>query len=145
MQNIHSSMNTKDNLKEIIDFINILKKENSYTKKPINIIILKGQVGMGKSHFVHEYCKSIGIVSNSPTFAFLHEYNKDIFHYDLYLKNDEYTMIRLYESLVNKGLHFIEWGNEELYLKLQSMGFSCILIEILPACDSNMRIYNCLV
>ncbi|MCI5787063.1 MAG: tRNA (adenosine(37)-N6)-threonylcarbamoyltransferase complex ATPase subunit type 1 TsaE [Helicobacter trogontum] len=145
MQRIYNNIQAKDNLGEIIEFINLLQQKNSYTKTPINIILLKGQVGMGKSHLVHEYCKYKGIMSSSPTFAFLHEYGNEIFHYDLYLKNDEYAMIRLYESLANKGLHFVEWGSQELYLQLQRMGFSCVLLEILPTHDTNMRAYNFLV
>lgn len=145
MQSIFHSTNTKEQLNEIIGFIKLLQKENNYTKKPINIILLKGEVGMGKSHLVHEYCKHKGILSSSPTFAFLHEYNNEIFHYDLYLKNDEYAMMRLYESLANKGLHFIEWGSETLYLQLQNMGFSCILLEILPTDNTNTRDYNFLI
>ena len=126
MQSIFHSTNTKDNLSTIIDFIKLLQQQNNYTKKPINIILLKGEVGMGKSHLVHEY-------------------NNEIFHYDLYLKNDEYAMMRLYESLANKGLHFIEWGSETLYLQLQNMGFSCILLEILPTDNTNTRDYNFLI
>lgn len=130
------------NLGVVVDFIKILQKENIYTDKPINIIILQGQVGMGKSHLVQEYCKQYGITSNSPTFAFLHEYNNEIYHYDLYLKHDINAKIKLYESLENEGVHFIEWGDDELALELKNMGFSCVLLSILPNNDNNARVYE---
>lgn len=131
-----------ENLNLVIDFIKSLQQENIYTTKPVNIIILQGQVGMGKSYLVNTYCKQQGITSNSPTFAFLHEYSNGIYHYDLYLKHDINAIMRLYESLENNGIHFIEWGDERLALDLQNMGFSCTLLSISSAKDNDMRIYN---
>ncbi len=142
MQHIISYTCPKDKLTPVIDSIVLLGKENTYTHKPINIILLQGEVGMGKSHLVQTYCQNNGITSSSPTFAFLHEYNHGIYHYDLYLKHDEYAMVRLYESLANEGLHFVEWGDSTLALQLKNMGFACMLLEILPAKEHTMRIYN---
>ena len=142
MKHIISYTCKKDELDLVINLITLLQKENIYTNKPINIVILQGQVGMGKSHLVNEYCKQHGVTSNSPTFAFLHEYNNGIYHYDLYLKHDTHNIMRLYESLENDGIHFVEWGDEKLALELQNMGFSCTLLSISPDKEHDMRIYS---
>lgn len=142
MKHIMSYTCKRDELALVIDFIKLLQQENIHTNKPVNIIILQGQVGMGKSYLINEYCKQHGVKSNSPTFAFLHEYSNGIYHYDLYLKHDTYTVMRLYESLENGGIHFIEWGDRKLALELQNMSFSCALLSILPTKDNDMRIYD---
>lgn len=142
MNNIANYTLKKDGLQLVIDFILLLQQENTYTNKPINIILLQGDVGMGKTHLVKEYCKRQNITISSPTFTFLNEYQHGIYHYDLYLKNDLYAMMRLYESLSNDGLHFVEWGDKKLAIELQNMGFSYVLLEILPHKEQNMRIYN---
>lgn len=141
MQKIQEFFATKNSLQEIIDFILCLENENTYTTKPIHIFLLQGEVGMGKSTLVEAYCNARNIQSSSPTFAFLHEYEHGIYHYDLYLKHDSYSLMRLYESLGNKGIHFVEWGDRGLFSMLENMGFSCAFIEIISTHDANERKY----
>ena len=80
------------------------------------LILLKGQLGSGKTTFVKEllYYKYKFSDANSPTFGIINTYNiKDnlIFHYDLYRINkvSELDEIGLYDNLQIEAIHFIEW------------------------------------
>ena len=80
------------------------------------IILLKGQLGSGKTTFVKEllFHKYKFNDVNSPTFGIINTYNiKDnlIFHYDLYRINNasELDEIGLYDNLEMEAIHFIEW------------------------------------
>ena len=80
------------------------------------IILLKGQLGSGKTTFVKELLlhKYKFNDANSPTFGIINTYNiKDnlIFHYDLYRINNvsELDEIGLYDNLEIEAVHFIEW------------------------------------
>ena len=88
------------------------------------IILLKGQLGSGKTTFVKEllsYKYKFNDV-NSPTFGIINTYNiKEnlIFHYDLYRINkvSELDEIGFYDNLETEAIHFIEWP-EIIPLKL---------------------------
>ena len=88
------------------------------------IILLKGQLGSGKTTFVKEllsYKYKFNDV-NSPTFGIINTYNiKEhlIFHYDLYRINNvsELDEIGFYDNLETEAIHFIEWP-EIIPLKL---------------------------
>ena len=80
------------------------------------IILLKGQLGSGKTTFVKEllFHKYKFNDVNSTTFGIINTYNiKDnlIFHYDLYRINNasELDEIGLYDNLEMEAIHFIEW------------------------------------
>ena len=94
----------------------------NFAKK--TIILLKGQLGSGKTTFVKEllsYKYKFNDV-NSPTFGIINTYNiKEhlIFHYDLYRINkvSELDEIGFYDNLETEAVHFIEWP-EIIPLKL---------------------------
>ncbi|RDU63581.1 tRNA (adenosine(37)-N6)-threonylcarbamoyltransferase complex ATPase subunit type 1 TsaE [Helicobacter didelphidarum] len=132
----------KTTISEVIHYIDILRLPNSYTE-PTHIFLLNAEVGGGKTYLVNEYVKTKGITeSSSPSFAFIHEYEKKIFHYDLYLKNDIHAKTKLLESLILDGIHFVEWGDFFLLEKLQNLGFFVVLIQITNTQDNNARIYD---
>ena len=80
------------------------------------IILLRGQLGSGKTTFVKEllsYRYKFNDV-NSPTFGIINTYNiKEnlIFHYDLYRINNvsELDEIGFFDNLETEAVHFIEW------------------------------------
>ena len=100
------------------------------------IILLKGQLGSGKTTFVKEllsYKYKFNDV-NSPTFGIINSYNISknlIFHYDLYRINNasELDEIGFYDNLETEAVHFIEWP-EIIPLKLINANF-IISFEIL--------------
>ncbi|MCX8523079.1 tRNA (adenosine(37)-N6)-threonylcarbamoyltransferase complex ATPase subunit type 1 TsaE [Chryseobacterium formosus] len=90
-----------------------------------NILLLKGNLGAGKTTFTQFLLKNLGSEDevNSPTYSIVNEYNSQkgkIFHFDLYrLKNiDEVYDIGIEEYLDNSFLCIIEWPEvyeDELY------------------------------
>ena len=86
----------------------------NFAKK--TIILLKGQLGSGKTTFVKEllsYKYKFNNV-NSPTFGIINTYDVKenlIFHYDLYRINNvsELDEIGFYDNLETEAVHFIEW------------------------------------
>ena len=80
------------------------------------IILLKGQLGSGKTTFVKEllFHKYKFNDVNSPTFGIINTYNikeNFIFHYDLYRINNvsELDEIGFFDNLETEAVHFIEW------------------------------------
>ena len=80
-----------------------------------DVIALYGPLGSGKTFFVKEVAKSLGVKGyiTSPSFTILNEYNASlpIYHFDFYrLKNEkEIEEIGFSDFLNRKGVFFIEW------------------------------------
>ncbi|WP_265428975.1 tRNA (adenosine(37)-N6)-threonylcarbamoyltransferase complex ATPase subunit type 1 TsaE [Chryseobacterium sp. YIM B08800] len=100
-----------------------------------NILLLKGNLGAGKTTFTQFLLKSLGSKDevNSPTYSIVNEYSSPkgkIYHFDLYrLKNiDEVYDIGIEEYLDNAFLCIIEWPEvyeDELYgLNYHSMSIN---------------------
>ena len=124
-----------DDLKKVIKCVENSKK---------NIVILSGTLGSGKTTFVKEFVKSVGIkeIVSSPTFSIQNIYEDKIFHYDLYNKDiNDFLSLGMLEELDKKGYHFIEWG-EDLENYLKQFGFEYLKIEI--EFIENRRIFNCI-
>jgi len=90
-----------------------------------NILLLKGNLGAGKTTFTQFLLKKLESTNevNSPTYSIVNEYNTPkgkVYHFDLYrLKNiEEVYDIGIEEYLDNSFLCIIEWPEvyeEELY------------------------------
>lgn len=100
-----------------------------------NILLLKGNLGAGKTTFTQFLLKSLGSEDevNSPTYSIVNEYSSPkgkIYHFDLYrLKNiEEVYDIGIEEYLDNAFLCIIEWPEvyeDELYgLNYHSMSIN---------------------
>ncbi len=100
-----------------------------------NILLLKGNLGAGKTTFTQFLLKNLGSEDevNSPTYSIVNEYNSPkgkIYHFDLYrLKNiEEVYDIGIEEYLDNAFLCIIEWPEvyeDELYgLNYHSMNIN---------------------
>lgn len=81
-----------------------------------NILLLKGNLGAGKTTFSQFLLKRLGSQDevSSPTYAIVNEYDTpkgNVFHFDLYrMKNaDEVEDIGIHEYLDNAVLCIIEW------------------------------------
>ena len=98
-----------------------IQKVARLVAKVINsdIILLSGEVGVGKTTLIKEILKILKVNDNvnSPTFSIINEYftrdKKNIYHIDLYrIKHiDELHSIGFFEYLDSKNLCFIEWGD----------------------------------
>ena len=81
-----------------------------------NILLLKGNLGAGKTTFTQFLLKNFGSQDevSSPTYAIVNEYDTpqgNVFHFDLYrMKSaDEVEDIGIHEYLDNAYLCIIEW------------------------------------
>ena len=81
-----------------------------------NILLLKGNLGAGKTTFSQFLLKNLGSQDevSSPTYAIVNEYDTpkgNVFHFDLYrMKSaDEVEDIGMHEYLDNAFLCIIEW------------------------------------
>ena len=98
-----------------------IQKVARLAAKEINsdIILLSGEVGVGKTTLMKEILKTLKVNDNvnSPTFSIINEYltrdKKIVYHIDLYrIKTiDELHSIGFFEYLDSNNLCFIEWGD----------------------------------
>ncbi|MCJ7935263.1 MAG: tRNA (adenosine(37)-N6)-threonylcarbamoyltransferase complex ATPase subunit type 1 TsaE [Chryseobacterium sp.] len=94
-------------------------------KLKYNILLLKGNLGAGKTTFTQFLLKNLGSTDevSSPTYSIVNEYSTSkgkVYHFDLYrLKSiEEVYDIGIEEYLDNSFLCIIEWPEvyeEELY------------------------------
>ena len=85
--------------------------------KNTNVIALHGEMGAGKTTFVHAVCDQLGVQNavGSPTFSIINEYTtgagKTIYHLDLYrLKSAEEAINAGVEDCFYSGnLCLVEW------------------------------------
>ncbi|MDF2833974.1 MAG: tRNA ((37)-N6)-threonylcarbamoyltransferase complex ATPase subunit type 1 TsaE [Chryseobacterium indoltheticum] len=121
------------NIKNISDWQNVV--DSILPELKHNILLLKGNLGAGKTTFTQFLLKNLGSKDevNSPTYSIVNEYNSPkgkIYHFDLYrLKNiEEVYDIGIEEYLDNAFLCIIEWPEvyeDELYgLNYHSMSIN---------------------
>jgi len=133
------------NLEETIKFGHDFSKE----LKAKSIILLKGQIGAGKTSLVKGIAEGLQIKENitSPTFALSHHYNSGklpLIHMDLYrleqISSAQELFLEEEEELEqNNGIMVIEWPE-----KIMSIVDEYWLIEIKYSEGSNriLKIYD---
>jgi tRNA threonylcarbamoyladenosine biosynthesis protein TsaE len=100
-----------------LDNINEAAKTFLATVGEKKVIALHGQMGAGKTTFVHAICDTLGVsvAVSSPTFSIINEYisaeGKIIYHLDLYrLKDDQEAINAGVEDCFYSGnLCLVEW------------------------------------
>ncbi len=88
--------------------------------KQQQILVLKGQMGAGKTTLVQALCVQLGVedVVSSPSFAIVNEYHapkdKLLYHFDFYRMEDEEEVhnIGVEEYFYSGNLCFIEWAEK---------------------------------
>ena len=107
------------------------------------IFLLQGDIGAGKTTLVKAFAKYVKIKDSvtSPTFSLLHIYGDKIHHYDLYQKGVDYAMdLGLLDLLEQSGIHFVEWGDSQLFNILKNAFENICIISIHKT--KNDRIYE---
>jgi tRNA threonylcarbamoyladenosine biosynthesis protein TsaE len=82
------------------------------------IILFKGEMGVGKTTFIKELCKQLGVqeATSSPTFSLVNEYqikdNLYVYHFDMYrLKQEVEALDMGIEDYFYSGNWcFVEWS-----------------------------------
>ncbi|MDD5372146.1 MAG: tRNA (adenosine(37)-N6)-threonylcarbamoyltransferase complex ATPase subunit type 1 TsaE [Sulfurimonas sp.] len=126
-----------------LDEIAVLAEE--ITKNFTNgVIILRGDLAAGKTTLVKKTVKFLGVEEEvtSPTFSLQHRYGDRVFHYDMYNHGlEHFISLGMLEELEKDGLHFVEWGDDELVKILNSASIETITIDIKKISD-NKREYE---
>jgi len=97
------------------------------------VVILQGDLAAGKTTLVKKVAKKLGYEEEvtSPTFSLQQCYGDRLFHYDIYNHGlEHFISLGMLEELEKPGLHFIEWGNDELVDILTSAGMETMTIKI---------------
>ncbi len=107
------------------DLPTVVKDWMAISKPFPRVYLFRGQMGAGKTTFIKEMGKQLGVLQSvqSPTFSLVNEYQNTagdiIYHFDLYrLKNVREALdIGIEEYLDSGHLCFIEWPEqaEELW------------------------------
>lgn len=84
--------------------------------KTIKIVLLRGEIGCGKTTLVKSVLKKMGVNEcvTSPTFSIVNEYDFSeniIYHFDLYrIENiEELEVIGFEDYIYSQNICFIEW------------------------------------
>ncbi|MDT8338078.1 MAG: tRNA (adenosine(37)-N6)-threonylcarbamoyltransferase complex ATPase subunit type 1 TsaE [Sulfurimonas sp.] len=110
------------------------------------VVILRGDLAAGKTTFVKRAVKCLGIDDEvtSPTFSLQHCYGDRIFHYDMYNKGlGHFISLGMLEELEKDGLHFVEWGDDELAEILNSAEIKNMTIDIEKISDDKREYRIC--
>ena len=100
-----------------LDNIESAAKEFASKTTAYKVIALEGEMGAGKTTFVHAYCKMAGVKDaiGSPTFSIINQYltkdQQSIYHIDLYRLKDEEEAIQagVEDCLYSGNTCFVEW------------------------------------
>ncbi len=106
--------------------------------QPHKVVLFNGQMGAGKTTFIKQLCKALGVTdaTSSPTFSLVNEYeaanNQLVYHFDFYrLKNETEALdMGVDDYLYSGNWCFIEWA--ENIANLIPETHSTISIEVLP-------------
>ncbi|OSZ73684.1 tRNA (adenosine(37)-N6)-threonylcarbamoyltransferase complex ATPase subunit type 1 TsaE [Chitinophagaceae bacterium IBVUCB2] len=103
-----------------LDNINEVAKEFWKAADGKKVFAFHGQMGAGKTTFIHALCDAKGVkdVVGSPTFSIINEYvydcegtKKALFHMDLYRVKDEEEALRagVEDALFSGFICLVEW------------------------------------
>lgn len=105
---------------------------------PNKVILFNGEMGAGKTTFIKQLCKTLGVTdaTSSPTFSLVNEYeaanNLLVYHFDFYRlkKETEALDMGVDDYLYSGNWCFIEWAEniQNLIPEIHSI----ISIEALP-------------
>ncbi len=86
------------------------------------VFAMHGEMGAGKTTFIHALCEAMGVTDNisSPTFAIINQYktyeDEIVFHIDLYRLKDEEEAISsgVEDCLYSGNTCLVEWPEKAL-------------------------------
>ena len=79
-----------------------------------SVVLLKGEMGAGKTVFVKGVAKALGITERitSPTYAYMNDYDGVLYHYDCYRlsSGEDAEGLGLTDYFYADGICIIEWS-----------------------------------
>ena len=79
-----------------------------------SVVLLKGEMGAGKTVFVKGVAKALGITERitSPTYAYMNDYDGILYHYDCYRlsSGEDAEGLGLTDYFYADGICVIEWS-----------------------------------
>ena len=107
-------------MKIVVNCVSELERAATFLLELISdqtIVCFYGEMGVGKTTFIKEICKKLGIedVVSSPTFSIINEYltenDESVYHFDFYRieKEEEVFDIGYEEYFYQGNLCLIEW------------------------------------
>ena len=89
-------------------------KAYAETLKGGDVVLLKGEMGAGKTAFTKGVALGLGItdIITSPTFAYMNDYDGKLYHYDCYRLNsgEDAEALGLTDYFYANGVCLIEWS-----------------------------------
>ena len=89
-------------------------KAYAKTLKAGDVVVLKGEMGAGKTVFAKGVAKGLGIKDEitSPTYAYMNDYGGKLYHYDCYRlsSGEDAEGLGLTDYFYGDGICLIEWG-----------------------------------
>ena len=83
------------------------------TLKPNDVVLLKGDMGAGKTAFAKGVALGLGITDTvlSPTYAYMNDYDGVLYHYDCYRLScgEQAAALGLTDYFYAGGVCIIEW------------------------------------
>ena len=91
-----------------------LGREYAKTLTPGSIVLLKGDLGAGKTAFTKGIALGLGVQDEvlSPTYAYMNDYGGKLYHYDCYRLSggEEAEALGLTDYFYSNGVCVIEWA-----------------------------------
>ena len=79
-----------------------------------DVVLLKGELGAGKTVFVKGMARALGITAciTSPTYAYMNDYDGILYHYDCYRlsSGEDAEGLGLTDYFYSDGICAIEWS-----------------------------------
>ena len=124
-------------------------EEYGKTLKKGDVVLLKGEMGAGKTVFTKGVALSLGIKSEvtSPTYAYLNDYDGKLFHYDCYRlsSGEDAEALGLTEYFDSDGICLIEWSENivdvlpENAKVVKIEDFGCF-VQLWPGCEGLVHV-----
>ena len=91
-----------------------IAEEYARTLKAGDVVLLKGEMGAGKTVFAKGVAKGLGITDEvlSPTYAYMNDYDGKLYHYDCYRLScgEQALALGLTDYFYAGGICLIEWS-----------------------------------
>ena len=130
-----------------LDTIHTAAQEFLKQVKDKKVIAFEGQMGAGKTTFIHALCNALQVTStvSSPTFSIINQYGYPggtLYHLDLYRLKDaeEAVQAGVEDCLYSGSLCFVEWPGRAQQLFPE--GTVWVNIDVI---DEETRVVRCKV